>query len=482
MRSLVAGIDSSTQSCKVMIHDADSGALARSGVAHHATGTEVNPAVWERALHEAIKQAGGLKDVKALSIAGQQHGMVPLDEFGKVVRNSILWNDTRSAPDAEDLINEMGDGEENVGKKVWAERTGLVPVASFTVTKIRWMARKEPENLKKTAAVCLPHDWLTWKLNGTDRIDELTSDRSDASGTGYFNSETNRYDMDLVKQAMNNSGKEIILPKIVASNEIAGETRINGHNIVLGAGCGDNAGAALGLSLNPGQVVLSIGTSGVVSLVSSQPIADETGYVAGFADATGNFLPLVATLNASRVLDTFANLLGVDHEKFSKLALSAPPGAEGLVCIPYLEGERTPNLPDATGALHGIQNNNLSPANVARAAVEGMLCGVSEGIHAVRRLGVDISSVMLIGGGARSEAVRRIAPTILGLPVYVPERGEYVADGAALQAAWALQGGETPPKWTPRLSSEFIGAHQNFIEQRYHDISHLVSSRQLREK
>ncbi|MDD7384899.1 MAG: xylulokinase [Actinomycetaceae bacterium] len=482
MQKLVAGIDSSTQACKVMIHDAETGALVRSGVARHATGTEVDPLIWERALREAVRQAGGLDDVEALSIAGQQHGMVALDAKGEVIRPAILWNDTRSAPDAADLISELGNGDPEQGKRAWARRCGLVPVASFTVTKLRWMAAHEPHNMDRVRAIALPHDWLTWRFMRSAEIADLITDRSDASGTGYFNPVENRYDAGLLELAAPGASSRIILPRVVVHNEPAGMAAVGKKNIVVGPGCGDNAGAALGLAAQPGQVIVSIGTSGVVSLVAHQQVADSSGAVAGFADASGKYLPLVATLNASRVLDSFAHLLGVDYEGFSRLALSAPPGAEGLVCVPYLEGERTPNLPSATGALHGITTKNLSAANVARAAVEGMLCGIGEGLHALRRLGIDMSSVMLIGGGSRSEAVRRIAPIVLGLPVSVPEAGEYVADGAARQAAWVVEGGKEPPQWTPRLSSEFEGVYQPFIDERYHEVCSLVSSHSSQEK
>lgn len=475
-RTLVAGVDSSTQSCKVMIHDADTGALVRSGVARHTAGTEIDPEVWWRAFKEASRQAGGLSDVSAIAVAGQQHGMVALDEAGKVVRDAILWNDTRSGQDADDLINDLGAGDADRGAQQWADRVCVVPVASFTVTKLRWMARHEPANMKRTAAIALPHDWLSWRLRGDAPIDALVTDRSDASGTGYFDPVTNTYCPDILELAMG-SKQQLTLPAVVGHREEAGRVVIDGREMVLGAGAGDNAGAALGLDLRPGDVAMSIGTSGVVSLVSAAPTHDPSGLVAGFADAAGQYLPLVCTLNASRVVDVFADLLGVDHRGFSELALSAPPGAEGLVVIPYLEGERTPNLPNAAGAIHGVRLGNMSPANLARAAVEGMLCGVGEGIRAMRALGVPVSCVRLIGGGARSDAVRRIAPLVLDLPVTVPEHGEYVADGAARQAAWVLSGAEQPPAWVPRLSSQFVGEHLPFIQERYQEVCPLVSER-----
>ncbi len=175
---------------------------------------------------------------------------------------------------------------------------------------------------------------------------------------------------------------------------------------------------------------------------------DASGLVAGFADATGRYLPLACTLNATRVLDAAARVLGVDHEGLSDLALTAHPGAGGLVHVPYLEGERTPNLPSATGSLHGMTLSSMTRENVARAAVEGLICLMAVGVQAVRAHGVNIDRVTLTGGGARSRAVRAIAPGILGVPVDVAEPGEYVATGAARQAAWVLSGAKDPPLWS----------------------------------
>jgi xylulokinase len=211
--------------------------------------------------------------------------------------------------------------------------------------------------------------------------------------------------------------------------------------------------AALGLDARTGDVVVSLGTSGTAFAVHGSPVADPTGTVAGFADATGEYLPLVCTLNAARVLTATAAMLGTDLSGLDRLALSAPAGAEGLVLLPYLEGERTPNLPDATGTLAGLRRTNMTPPNLARAAVEGMLCGLADGLAALRALGVEVRRVLLIGGASRSRAVRAVAPTVFGAPVVVPEPGEYVALGAARQAAWALAGTAEPPSWGVGQSS-----------------------------
>jgi xylulokinase len=457
--ALVAGVDSSTQSCKVVIRDADTGALLRSAFAPHPAGTSVDPAAWWGALREAIAASGGLDDVAALAVAGQQHGMICLDEDGMVVRDALLWNDTRSAGAADALVAEL-DG----GATGWAQAVGSVPVAAFTVTKLRWLAEHEPENAARTAAVCLPHDWLTWRLRGEAALDSLVTDRSDASGTGYWSPATGEYRADLLRLAF---GAEPLLPRLLAPSASAGTTPCGA---VLGPGAGDNAAAAVGVAARRGDVIVSIGTSGVVSAMSNAPTADPSGIVAGFADATGHFLPLVCTLNAARVLESMARMLAVSLDELSRLALSAPAGSGGLTVVPYFDGERTPNRPCASGSVLGLRHDNATPAYLARAAVEGLLCGLADGLDALRGEDVDIARVVLIGGGARSEALRQIAPALFGTPVVVPEPGEYVADGAARQAAWTLSGARVPPEWNPGDVARY-DADPNFeVRARYAEV------------
>jgi len=465
--TLVGGVDSSTQSCKVVIRDLATGTLVRSGRAEHPEGTEVEPSAWWDALLAAIDSGGGLDDVAAVSIAGQQHGMVVLDASGRVIRPALLWNDGRSAQAALDLIAEVGADE-------YAHSTGAVPVASFTATKLRWLRDAEPENADRVAAVALPHDWLTWRLRGYGPADEsplgpvleeLTTDRSEASGTGYWNPATGDYDLELFERAL---GHAAILPRILGPAETAGSTTALPRlpaGIVVGPGAGDNAGAALGLSTGAGDVVVSIGTSGTVYAVTPRPAMDPTGAVAGFADASGLFLPLVATLNAARVLGSIAELLGVDHDGLARLALEAQPGSAGVVLVPYFEGERTPNLPNATASFHGLTIASSTRANVARAAIEGMLCGLAAGLDAVRAVGVNERRIMLIGGAAQNSAVTTIAAQVFDAPVIVPAPGEYVADGAAAQAAWVLTGER--PAWPLQISSEPAQDHRPVIRDQY---------------
>ncbi|MGA1835809.1 xylulokinase [Herbiconiux sp. 11R-BC] len=471
--TLVAGIDSSTQSCKVVVRELETGALVRSGRAAHPEGTEVDPAAWWDALLSAVADAGGLEGVAAVSVAGQQHGMVVLDAQGRVIRPALLWNDTRSAAAARELITEFGAG-------ALARRTGSVPVASFTATKLRWLRDAEPEAAARVAAVALPHDWLSWRLRGFGsredgplgpELDALATDRSDASGTSYWNPGTGDYDRELLAAAL---GHDAVLPRVLGPAETAGETAevrdasgtvLVPAGILVAAGAGDNAGAALGLGAAEGDVVVSIGTSGTVFAVTGEPSADESGTVAGFADASGAFLPLVATLNAARILDATAALLGVDHDGLGRLALAAPAGAGGLVLQPYFEGERTPNLPEATATLFGMTLASTTREGLARAAIEGLLCGLADGLDAVRRVGVAPRRILLIGGAALNPAVQAIAAQVFDVPVSIPTPGEYVADGAAVQAGWALSGSR--PAWPLSLAASPAPDHRAVIRQQY---------------
>ena len=433
--ALIAGVDSSTQSVKVVIRDAESGALIREGRAPHPEGTEVDPQRWWDALQDAIGAAGGLADVSAISVGGQQHGLVALDHAGEILRPALLWNDTRSAGAAEDLNREAG------GNQAIADATGSVLVASFTASKVRWMADHEPELAAQIAAIALPHDWLSWKLQGAKDFSQLFTDRSDASGTGYFDPVSSTYRKDLVALALKNV-REIYLPRIVASSAFGGVTP---HGVQIGAGTGDNAGAAFGVQAVAGDVVVSLGTSGTAFSVSTTPTHEATGTVAGFADLTGNYLPLVCTLNAARILDAAGRILGVTFDRLSELALSAPSGAKGLTLLPYFEGERTPNRPDATGVFAGMNLSNSNPENIARAMIEGMLAGLADAVDALAAEGVAINRIFLVGGAAKNPAVGEIASALFGREVIIPPAGEYVADGAARQAAWALLG--EAPEW-----------------------------------
>ena len=469
---LVAGVDSSTQSCKVVLCRAEDGTVVGRGSAPHPPGTEADPAAWWTAL--LLAGDGLLERADAVGVAGQQHGMIVLDSGGEVIRPALLWNDLRSAAAAAELVAEFG------GPQWWASHVGSVPTASFTVTKLRWLARHEPSRAARAASVLLPHDWLTWRLSGGPGTPARPpTDRGDASGTGYFSTPSGDWRPELAAAAV---GHPLELPRVAEPAEVVGQTA---WGAAVSAGTGDNMGAALGLGLGPGDLAVSIGTSGTAFAVSHVPAADPSGAVAGFADATGRFLPLVCTVNAGLMLSAAASLAGTDLDGLSALALAAEAGAGGITLLPYLDGERTPDRPGATGVLRGLTTRNATRENLARAAVEAVLASLADAADLVTGQGAggqeaaapeaaagDPPSrrqrrVLLIGGGARSAAVCALAPGLFYSPVLVPEPEEYVALGAARQAAWALARTPEPPAWPPRPAATYTGAAQPEIRERH---------------
>jgi xylulokinase len=423
---VVLGVDSSTQSTKVVAREVRSGRVRFLGRAPHPPTTpprsEQDPEAWWAALSGLLARVRAEVDapVAALAVGAQQHGMVVLDAADRVLRPAKLWNDTESAEDAARLVAELGP-------ETWATRTGSVPTAAFTVTKVAWLARCEPEVHARVRHLLLPHDWLTWRLTGA-----RVTDRGDASGTGYFDPTGGQWLPELLERV--GLDPEVV-PSVLRPTEAAGTWQ----GAVVGPGTGDNMAAALGLGLQAGDVAISVGTSGTVFVRADRPTADPTGAVAGFADARGGFLPLVCTLNAAKVFDRVAALLGVDLDTFGRLALEAPPGAGGLTLLPFLDGERTPNLPHASGVLRGIRSD-LTREALARAAVEGVACLLLEALDRLAEQGVPVGGrLLLVGGGARSAALQRVLAGLARRPVRVPEDEELVATGAALQAAAVLE-------------------------------------------
>jgi xylulokinase len=452
----VLGVDSSTQSTKVEIRDLESGEVVATGSAPHPPTeppvSEQDPESWWQALAAAVSQLGSARaDVAALAVAGQQHGLVLLDGDGISLRPAKLWNDTTSADNAAALV-------ENFGAAAWARACGSVPVASFTISKLAWVAENEPDLLEQVSYVMLPHDYLTWRLTA-----EHVTDRGDASGTGWFDPSANQYREDLLANVV---ARDWItkLPTVLDPHAVAGELAGDAADalglragIPVAAGTGDNMAAALGLGLAVGDVAISLGTSGTVYAVTSSGTHDESGYVAGFADATGRFLPLVCTLNATKVTDTVAGWLGTDAPGLAELALGAERIGTGPVLVPYFDGERTPNLPNAAGLFSGLRTSTTRE-QLALAAHDGVLCGLLDGLDVLRSTGVDAAGrIHLIGGGARSAAYRQRSADLSGEPVTIPTTDETVATGAALQAsmiitegtpeeiatAWGLGSGET---------------------------------------
>ncbi|MCP4960942.1 MAG: xylulokinase [Actinomycetia bacterium] len=433
--SLVAGVDSSTQSTKVELRNIESGRfVARASRPHPSTSppiSEQDPRDWWAALVGCLEELSAhLGDVVAISIGGQQHGLVMLDDAGRPLRPAKLWNDTTSAPQSTRLIDASGPS-------FWASACGSVPVAAFTISKLAWVAENEAHLIDRIVRLMLPHDYLTYRLTGN-----AVTDRGDASGTGWFDASNDSYRPDLLDAA--GCGALITrLPRVLAPSEIAGEVvsdellALGLGGVVVGPGTGDNMAAALGLGLEVGDHVISLGTSGTVYARSTTATADESGAVAGFADATGRYLPLVCTLNATKVTDTVAGWLGTDAAGLADLASSAAADVDGPLLVPYFDGERTPNLPLATGSLLGLRNET-SRESIALAAHDGVLCGLLAGRDALDAVGVDVSGrCFLVGGGSRSIAYRQRAADLRNSPVTIPNDDEVVATGAAVQAAMA---------------------------------------------
>lgn len=432
---LVLGADSSTQSVKVEARAADTGELIATGRASHPPTTppvsEQNPHAWWAAFADAVSQLGDARsDITAISIAGQQHGMVLLDENDEPLRPAKLWNDTTSAPNADRLV-------EAKGATWWTGQTGSVPVAAFTISKLAWVAEHEPELLDRVAKIMLPHDYLTYRLSGAH-----VTDRGDASGSGWFDAVASGTVDEALQAATGQDSWADRVPTVLGPMDSAG-TIIPAvaaelglpNDIPVGPGTGDNMGAALGLGLGEGDMVISLGTSGTVYARSAQRTSDPSGAVAGFCDATGQYLPLVCTLNATKVTDTVARLLGTDAPGLAQLALDAGTDVIEPTVVPYFDGERTPNRPDARGVVVGL-TTATSREEMARAAHDGVLCGLLDGAQALVDAGAsDNGRLFLVGGGAQSMAYRQRLATLAGKSVHVPLSDETVAVGAAIQAA-----------------------------------------------
>jgi len=430
--SLVAGIDSSTQSTKVELRNRESGALVASAQAPHPPTnppiSEQPPDAWWGALVAAMAQLQShASEIKAISVAGQQHGLVIVDNKGEVIRPAKLWNDTTSAPNAAALLRKLGSS-------AWANRCGLVPVASFTISKLGWVLDNEPENFARIAKVMLPHDWLTWFLTGNH-----VTDRGDASGTGWWSGQVG-YRADLLETVVTDADSWIAdkLPLVLGPNDSAGTIRPEvaemlglSNSVVVGPGSGDNMGAALGLGLTAGDVAISLGTSGTAYAVSELPVADTS--------------------------DTIARWLGTDAPGLSTMALEEPARPDSPMLVPYFDGERTPNLPNASGRFVGLRTTTTR-GDLARAAHTGVACGLMAGVDALKAAGVDVGGTLrLIGGGARSKAYQQIFADLWGEPISVHTDGELVATGACVQAAAVASGGtvdDVASAWNLRYGTE----------------------------
>ncbi|CAN5790499.1 xylulokinase [soil metagenome] len=428
-RDVVLGFDSSTQSTKVVAMSVDTGEVLGIGRAPHTGEDTQNPLDWVEALVQATAEAVTTEmRVLGLAVAAQQHGLVTIDSGGKPVRPASLWNNTDAAVDAERL-NSEADFARLVGSRL---------VASFTIAKLAWLGRVHPNELTRTAKVCLPHDWLNFVLTGN-----MVTDRGDASGSGWWSPLLNRHMPELIDLAIGEANRlRIEFPRVLGPDALAGKLKpglAQGLGLLAGtpvaAGTGDNMAAALGVGATPEELVVSLGTSGTAFGLSLHATTEQSGMVAGFADATGHYLPLVCMLNCTKVVDSVAKLAGLDTVEALDLAERSPPGAEGLMLVPYFGGERTPNLPGATGSLLGVRYGNLTRDLVVRAAVDGVSAGLAACVEGLESQGLQARSLSLVGGGSRHPTWQQSIADATGKVVEVLGGVEHVARGAAIQAA-----------------------------------------------
>lgn len=438
--TLVAGVHCSADRLRILVCDAATGTPLRQGHAPYADAAATTPGAWLRAFGEAA--AGGLLDgVAAIGVAAQNHGAVPLDAQGVVLAHPLPIDDRGASVAAADLVDALG------GPAAWTAATGSVPGSSSAIAQLRRFARFEPDMVARITSVLLPHDWITWQLLGCPP--EPVTDSGDASTTGY-QATTGEWREDLLHLAI---GRVPRTPIVLGAGDAAGRTP---EGVLVSAGTGAQAAFALGAGLSDGDVVVAIGATGTMFTPHAVSVADPTGRVASYADATGRRLPQVDTLNAVRVLRGTATMLGLEAADFDRAALEATPGASGLVLLPYLDGESIPDLPHAAGTLTGLRLESMTPSCLARAAVEGTLAGLADALDVLRARDIAVERLVLIGPGARSDALRTIAPGLLGLPTAVPEgsvAGRFTVQGAARQAAWALFG--VLPQW-PSPVGEFV--------------------------
>lgn len=441
---LFLGIDCGTQGTKAIILDALSGQVLGQGAAAHklisgANGRrEQDPAQWLDALTLATRRALLAADVDGqailgMGVSGQQHGLVLLDHQGKVLRPAKLWCDTETADENDRLLTHLG------GDKGSLERLGVVIAPGYTVSKLLWTREQHPEIFSRIAHVMLPHDYLNYWLTGRS-----CSEYGDASGTGYFNVRTRQWDLQLLRDIDPSGRLQAALPELIDAHAAVG-TLLPGIAEHLGinprarvsSGGGDNMMGAIGTgNIKPGAITMSLGSSGTVYAYADQPKVSPDAAVATFCSSSGGWLPLICTMNLTNATGVIRELFDLDIECFNALVAQAPIGADGVCMLPFLNGERVPALPHATGSVLGLTMSNLTQANLCRAVVEGTTFGLRYGLDLLRHNGLQSRSICLIGGGSNSQVWRQLVADTMNTPVICTEQSEAAALGAAIQAAW----------------------------------------------
>lgn len=438
------GIDCGTQGTKVVALSRNQKQIIAQAYASHeiiedANGRrEQNPEWWiaacESALRQVLAKVGVLRNqVKAMAVSGQQHGLVPLDAQGQVIRPAKLWCDTETTPQADWLTEQLGGVEAAIAA------TGNAIAVGFTASKLVWLREQEPENFERLATVLLPHDYLNFWLTG-----ERRAECGDASGTAFFDVIQRQWSRDVIA-AIDPSGRlATCLPTLMGPTEACGQLRPVlakkwglPQGVLVAAGGGDNMMAAIGTgNVVPDTVTVSLGTSGTIYAYSDAPVVDELGEVAAFCASSGGWLPLVCTMNVTVSTETIRATLDLSLEGMNALAAEAPLGAEGALLLPFFNGERTPALPEARAMLAGLTPLNFTKANLCRAAIEGATLGLRYGLDALKRLGIAPREIRLVGGGAQSSLWRQICADLFASPVVLPQTAEAGALGAAIQAMW----------------------------------------------
>ncbi|HEY2953173.1 MAG TPA: xylulokinase, partial [Verrucomicrobiae bacterium] len=451
MRTLLIGIDSGTQSTKALVVDARSGQVHGSGAQSYDLipnlppgAKEQHPHTWRDATAKAVKAA--LKqarttaaEVKAIGVSGQQHGFVPLDARGEVIRPAKLWCDTSTAAECDEITARLG------GAKATISKLGNAVLPGFTASKILWLKNREPKNFKRLATVLLPHDYLNFWLTG-----EKAMEYGDASGTALLDVKKRKW----CEPALNaiDAGLLEKLPPLISSDLPVGRLQPStaralglSKDVLVSAGGGDNMMGAIGTgNTRPGVITASFGTSGTIYACADHPVIDPLGEIAAFCDSTNRWLPLLCTMNVTVATEMMRQDFGYTHGKFEAKAASVPAGAHGLLLLPYLEGERTPNVPDGTGVMLGIHPGTFTASHYARAAMEGVTLGMNYGLRRLAELGVKPKQIRATGGGAKSKLWRQIMADVFNAEVVTLNVSEGAAYGAALQALWCwrLQQGE----------------------------------------
>lgn len=467
MRTVIIGIDSGTQSTKALVVNAMSGEVLASASAAYDLipglppgAKEQNPADWIAAVRSSIQQAmvaSGVSasEVVAIGVSGQQHGFVPLDQSGAVIRPAKLWCDTSTAEECAEITSALG------GLSGAIEELGNAVLPGYTAGKILWLKRHEPENFKRLATVLLPHDYINYWLTG-----RAVMEFGDASGTALLNVRRRTWS----QRALSAIDPELAgkMPPLIRSDESAGKlcakaARALGLNagVLVSAGGGDNMMGAIGTgNTQEGVITASFGTSGTIYACSEKPIVDPQGEIAAFCDSTNRWLPLLCTMNVTVATGMVCDLLKMDVKELDRLVATAPVGSQGVVLLPYLEGERTPNVPDGTGVFFGINTKTLKPANLARAAMEGVSMGMNYGLMRLAELGVKPTQIRATGGGAKSAVWRQIMADVFNAEVVTLKVSEGAAYGAALQAFWCYENQRGHAVRIEDLSGQFVTVNQ----------------------